>query len=152
MAPYWEPGTQYELGAVVEFEGVEYGIIQAHRSQGDWTPPVTPALWGRRQGHSGGHKEENHQQQQQQQQQQNQYQQEEQRHEEKNTFFGVEMSDNTEHKLKVGGGLALGAALLGGGIAAYKHHQDKEREHEHQGSHKERVEFEERTEVRRDYD
>lgn len=27
--------------------GHQYKIIQPHRSQSDWTPPVTPALWGR---------------------------------------------------------------------------------------------------------
>ncbi|KAH8915322.1 carbohydrate-binding module family 12 protein [Atractiella rhizophila] len=51
-----EPGTQYNYGDVVEYEGHRYKIIQPHRSQGDWTPPVTPALWGRLQegDHEGG--------------------------------------------------------------------------------------------------
>ncbi|KAF5325651.1 hypothetical protein D9611_000126 [Ephemerocybe angulata] len=54
---YWEPGTQYSYGDVVTYEGHDYKIIQPHRSQSDWTPPVTPALWGRLEGghHSGGH-------------------------------------------------------------------------------------------------
>ncbi|KAF6760047.1 carbohydrate-binding module family 12 protein [Ephemerocybe angulata] len=54
---YWEPGTQYSYGDVVTYEGHDYKIIQPHRSQSDWTPPVTPALWGRLQDghHSGGH-------------------------------------------------------------------------------------------------
>ncbi|KAF9241652.1 carbohydrate-binding module family 12 protein [Melanogaster broomeanus] len=47
MAPRWQPGEEYNYGDVVEFEDVDYKIIQPHRSQGDWTPPVTPALWGR---------------------------------------------------------------------------------------------------------
>ncbi|KLO20370.1 hypothetical protein SCHPADRAFT_923549 [Schizopora paradoxa] len=43
----WEPGVQYNLGDQVDFEGHKYNIIQPHRSQSDWCPSVTPALWGR---------------------------------------------------------------------------------------------------------
>ncbi|GAA94777.1 carbohydrate-binding module family 12 protein [Mixia osmundae IAM 14324] len=50
MADLWQPGTYYPLGSVVIYEGAQYKIIQAHTSQSDWTPPVTPALWGRMQG------------------------------------------------------------------------------------------------------
>lgn len=48
--PPWEPGTQYNYNDEVSYEGSFYKIIQPHRSQGDWTPPVTPALWGKVQG------------------------------------------------------------------------------------------------------
>jgi len=47
MIENWQPGTQYYDGSRVLYEGVQYKIIQPHRSQSDWTPPVTPALWGR---------------------------------------------------------------------------------------------------------
>ena len=64
MVAEWEPGTQYNIGDVVFYQGLldlcalsepwltmrtghQYKIIQPHRSQSDWTPDVTPALWGR---------------------------------------------------------------------------------------------------------
>ncbi|TPX57399.1 hypothetical protein PhCBS80983_g03850 [Powellomyces hirtus] len=47
MTQSWEPGMQYNLGDVVEYNGSHYRIIQAHRSQGDWAPDVVPALWGK---------------------------------------------------------------------------------------------------------
>ncbi|KAH9998469.1 hypothetical protein BJV74DRAFT_824671 [Russula compacta] len=43
----WEPGTQYNYGDIVEYQGARYKIIQPHTSQGDWAPPIVPALWGR---------------------------------------------------------------------------------------------------------
>ncbi|KAJ1305777.1 hypothetical protein OPQ81_010507 [Rhizoctonia solani] len=43
----WESGTQYNFDDIVEFQGIQYKIIQPHRSQSDWTPDVNPALWGR---------------------------------------------------------------------------------------------------------
>ena len=33
MTRHWEPGTQYNYGDVVEYQGQHYKIIQAHRSQ-----------------------------------------------------------------------------------------------------------------------
>lgn len=64
MAPRWQPGEEYNYGDIVEYEGIDYKIIQPHRSQSDWTPPVTPALWGRLEGgggrgggHGGGHRD-----------------------------------------------------------------------------------------------
>jgi len=58
MVSCWEPGTQYDYGCVVEYCGAQYKIIQPHRSQGDWTPDNTPALWGRIP--DGGHYGEGH--------------------------------------------------------------------------------------------
>jgi len=52
MTQSWEPGTWYDLGSEVEYEGTRYRIIQAHRSQSDWIPPNVPALWGRMQDQS----------------------------------------------------------------------------------------------------
>jgi len=43
----WQPGTPYCYGDIVEYECARYKIIQPHTSQGDWTPPACPALWGR---------------------------------------------------------------------------------------------------------
>ncbi|KDQ21377.1 carbohydrate-binding module family 12 protein [Botryobasidium botryosum FD-172 SS1] len=54
MVAYWEPGTQYDYGCIVEYCGAQYKIIQPHRSQSDWPPDCTPALWGRVQDNSYG--------------------------------------------------------------------------------------------------
>jgi hypothetical protein len=35
----------YAVGAVVVHKGATWKCIQAHRSQSDWTPSLTPALW-----------------------------------------------------------------------------------------------------------
>lgn len=139
MTRAWEPGTQYNYNDVVEYCGHEYKIIQPHRSQSDWTPDVTPALWGRLSGHhSGG--QQHHQPQQQQQQQPWQQQQSQQP---PSYDYGKQeqgpppSSDNkgdknwfTEHKqaLEIGGGIAAGLGLLGAGIGAYKHHEHKQEE------------------------
>jgi len=155
MTNYWEPGTQYNYGDVVSYDGVNYKIIQPHRSQGDWTPPVTPALWGRMQGGSGnnhgGQQQHNNNNNNQQQQHQNnnnnnnnnnqaplsQNQQgsndnDNQDSGNKEDGSGSEDEDGNKKWYKDGkkvagiaGGILGGAALLGGGIAAYKHHQKK---------------------------
>jgi len=55
MADRWAANTQYNIGSLVEFEGQLYKNIQPHKSQSDWTPSVTPALWSlldRTQSHS----------------------------------------------------------------------------------------------------
>lgn len=41
----WAVGVDYAVGNRVTFEGVTYQCQIAHRSQADWTPPATPALW-----------------------------------------------------------------------------------------------------------
>lgn len=49
--PAWTSGVAYTVGALVTYgeNGVGdpqlYRCIQAHTSQSDWTPDVTPALW-----------------------------------------------------------------------------------------------------------
>ena len=45
MFPKWESETAYAAGERVRFEGVLYRCEQAHTSQADWTPDITPALW-----------------------------------------------------------------------------------------------------------
>jgi hypothetical protein len=145
MTQYWEPGTQYNLGDVVQYEGHNYKIIQAHRSQSDWAPSIVPALWGRTQ--DGGNNNQYHEQASQQQHQQYQQQQPQQtpshqqsqdqgqlqqgqahsdhqqpaKQEEKKGWF-------SEHKTELGiaGAVLGGAAVLGGGFAAFKHHEHSE--------------------------
>ncbi len=41
----WAPWVAYNVGDTVTYNGVTYQCLQAHTSQPDWTPPVTPALW-----------------------------------------------------------------------------------------------------------
>lgn len=41
----WEPGLAYVVGDRRRYENVLYRCVQAHTSQDDWTPDVTPALW-----------------------------------------------------------------------------------------------------------
>ncbi|KXN90187.1 hypothetical protein AN958_04677 [Leucoagaricus sp. SymC.cos] len=141
MTQPWEPGTQYNYDDVVEYQEHRYKIIQPHRSQSDWTPDITPALWGRLQdSHHVGH----HQQQQQQQYEQQQYQQswqQQQQQQPPSYDYGKQEqgpppgSDHhknwlEEHKkaLEIGGGLAAGLGLLGAGIGAYKHHEHQKEE------------------------
>jgi hypothetical protein len=150
MTQYWEPGTQYNLGDIVQYNGHRYKIIQAHSSQSDWTPDVTPALWGRLSdedhagecGNSGYQPSYNQGQQQQQQyqgQQQQQYQpppppQEQPHYNEQapnkkpdhQAWF--DFDDEKKHQLEVGGGLVAGAALLGAGYFAFKGHKKSEEE------------------------
>lgn len=38
-------GHAYAVGDVAAFDGVLYRVVQAHKSQADWTPDKTPALW-----------------------------------------------------------------------------------------------------------
>jgi hypothetical protein len=43
--PKWRSNQNYNLGDRVRYNGVIYACIQAHRSQDDWAPDLTPALW-----------------------------------------------------------------------------------------------------------
>lgn len=45
LFPPWSVGKSYATGDRVQYEGTLYKCVQAHTSQADWTPPVTPALW-----------------------------------------------------------------------------------------------------------
>jgi len=155
MVQCWEPGTQYDYGCVVEYCGAEYKIIQPHRSQGDWTPDVTPALWGRMQGgghhghhgdqHSGGGYGGGSYQQQQPQQPAQPAQPQysyggggvpnpgpptpaaQPTQDEKKTNW-YDLDDERKKQLEIGGGLLAGAALLGGGFAAFQHHKKNQEE------------------------
>lgn len=43
----WEVGVAYAVGDRRQYNGLLYRCVQAHTSQDDWTPDVTPALWVR---------------------------------------------------------------------------------------------------------
>ena len=47
LYPLWESGTGYAVGDRRRYDGLLYRCVQAHISQSDWTPDVTPALWVR---------------------------------------------------------------------------------------------------------
>ncbi|KAJ7039231.1 carbohydrate-binding module family 12 protein [Mycena alexandri] len=136
MTNYWEPGVAYSSGAVVEFEGHRYRIIQPHSSQSDWTPAQTPALWGRLDDHDHG---ENYHQQQQQQHDHGHHGSDKHQggqeagqnvtvHREEREKPWYDIDDHRKKELEVGGGLLAGAALLAGGYAAYQSHAKNEEE------------------------
>ncbi|KAJ7594728.1 carbohydrate-binding module family 12 protein [Mycena floridula] len=140
MTQYWEPGTQYNTGDIVEFEGHRYKIIQPHRSQSDWTPNITPALWGRLSDGSSNHGSEHHggqhygsenrHEQHEQPYQQPPVQNEQPvqiSHEERKTHW-YDLDDKRKKELEVGGGLLAGIAAIGAGYAAYRHHEKSEEE------------------------
>lgn len=41
----WAAGANYEQGDRMRYDGVLYRVVQAHTSQSDWTPDITPALY-----------------------------------------------------------------------------------------------------------
>ena len=43
----WKSGVAYAVGDRRQYKGLLYRCIQAHTSQPDWTPDITPALWVR---------------------------------------------------------------------------------------------------------
>ena len=43
----WQTETAYAVGDRRKYNGLLYRCVQAHTSQADWTPDVTPALWVR---------------------------------------------------------------------------------------------------------
>ena len=45
LFPIWKSDTAYVLDFRVRYDGTLYKCVQAHTSQTDWTPDVTPALW-----------------------------------------------------------------------------------------------------------
>jgi hypothetical protein len=47
LFPDWEEGKAYAVGDRVKYISLLYRCVQAHTSQADWTPDVTPALWVR---------------------------------------------------------------------------------------------------------
>lgn len=47
LFPQWVTDKAYEVNDRVKFDNVLYKCVQAHTSQADWTPDLTPALWVR---------------------------------------------------------------------------------------------------------
>lgn len=45
MYPVWKEGIAVEAGQRYQYGGWLYKVGQAHTTQADWTPDVTPALW-----------------------------------------------------------------------------------------------------------
>ena len=45
LFPMWASGITYAVGDRVQSELLLYKCVQAHTSQDDWEPAVTPALW-----------------------------------------------------------------------------------------------------------
>ena len=45
LYPLWEAGKEAALGVRWRYEDTLYKCVQAHTTQADWTPDVTPALW-----------------------------------------------------------------------------------------------------------
>jgi len=126
MVSYWEPGTQYDFGDVVEYEHNTYKIIQPHRSQDDWTPDRTPALWGRmHRGHGSDRKPEENDSSKEWHEHKTQQVEIPQEDRKKKWY---DLDDKKKKELEIGGGLLTGALLIGGGFAAYKHHQKAEEE------------------------
>ena len=41
----WKPGESLAVGTRRNYNGQLYKVIQAHTTQADWTPDITPALW-----------------------------------------------------------------------------------------------------------
>ncbi len=41
----WQSGKAYTVGERIQYGDKLYKCVQAHTSQDDWTPDVTPALW-----------------------------------------------------------------------------------------------------------
>lgn len=45
LFPAWHTDTAYTVGIRVRYGDKLYKCVQAHTSQADWAPDVTPALW-----------------------------------------------------------------------------------------------------------
>lgn len=45
LFPAWAADADYTTDERIRYGGKLYRCVQAHKSQADWTPPSTPALW-----------------------------------------------------------------------------------------------------------
>lgn len=45
LYPAWQTDTAYTVDERIRYNSTLYRCEQAHTSQSDWTPDVTPALW-----------------------------------------------------------------------------------------------------------
>lgn len=44
-APAWATGVAYEVGALVDYQGTVYRVLQAHTSAAHWTPDAVASLY-----------------------------------------------------------------------------------------------------------
>ncbi|KAJ3079612.1 hypothetical protein HK102_003665 [Quaeritorhiza haematococci] len=124
----WEPGTSYNQGDKVVYQGKTYKIIQPHTSQSGWEPTQTPALWG------ACHDEQVGQQQQQQESQDrgwfSQKPADQQPQQQQGEEEGEEKKEGFSSGMKIAAGVLGGAAALGLGALAYnqynKHQENKQ--------------------------
>ena len=45
MYPHWTTDLAVKLDERYQYNGRLYKVVQAHSTQSDWTPDITPALW-----------------------------------------------------------------------------------------------------------
>ena len=45
LFPAWKTDFAYAVNSRIKYNNVLYKCVQAHTSQSDWTPDITPALW-----------------------------------------------------------------------------------------------------------
>ena len=45
LFPQWVTGRAYAVDERLQYKNVLYHVVQAHTSQADWTPDITPALF-----------------------------------------------------------------------------------------------------------
>lgn len=45
LYPAWKTGTAYTVDERIRYGETLYRCVQAHTSQDNWTPDITPALW-----------------------------------------------------------------------------------------------------------
>ena len=45
MYPLWQSGLSVKVNERYQYNGRLYKVAQAHTTQSDWTPDVTPSLW-----------------------------------------------------------------------------------------------------------
>lgn len=45
LFPQWVTGRAYIVDERLQYNGILYRVVQAHTSQADWTPDITPALF-----------------------------------------------------------------------------------------------------------
>lgn len=45
LFPVWKSGTEYQVNERIRYKEQLYRVVQAHTSQEDWTPDITPALY-----------------------------------------------------------------------------------------------------------
>ncbi|KAI5118244.1 hypothetical protein M0805_007493 [Coniferiporia weirii] len=138
--------VEYSVGDVVVFEGKTFRNIQSHRSQPDWAPTVTPALWEDT-GSGGGYQPSYEQPGQQQPAPPPKWESAPQAPDSGNTTGNVpqagnpveekkwyDFDDKQKKEMMIGGGLAVGLGLLATGFYEHEKHK-KQGEEAHAQAH-----------------